>query len=111
MKKYRFLFALVLLAPALAWGTVIDHMYVFGDSLSDNGNLYQMNHGKLPKTPYYDGRFSNGPVWVEDLTDLVGFSDDDLEDYAIGGAQVGRGMFNKRLEKQIKRFEMTHKTT
>ena len=35
----------------------------FGDSLSDNGNLF-LNTGN-PPAPYFQGRFSNGPVWTE----------------------------------------------
>ena len=35
----------------------------FGDSLSDNGNLF--NNTGNPPAPYYQGRFSNGPVWTE----------------------------------------------
>ncbi len=41
-------------------------MYIFGDSLSDTGNFYVATDGDLPPSPlYFDGRFSNGPVWVE----------------------------------------------
>jgi outer membrane lipase/esterase len=35
----------------------------FGDSLSDNGNLF--NNTGNPPAPYFQGRFSNGPVWTE----------------------------------------------
>jgi phospholipase/lecithinase/hemolysin len=39
------------------------HMVVFGDSLSDNGNsLFLFD---LPQPPYYNGRWSNGPNWVD----------------------------------------------
>ena len=40
---------------------------VFGDSLSDNGNLYATPAGPLivPDPPYFEGRRSNGPVWPE----------------------------------------------
>lgn len=39
---------------------------VFGDSLSDNGNLFGANG--VPPAPYADGRFSNGPVWAEGIS-------------------------------------------
>lgn len=40
----------------------------FGDSLSDNGNLYWYDWGFLPKSPpYYEGRFTNGYVWSEQV--------------------------------------------
>jgi phospholipase/lecithinase/hemolysin len=39
------------------------HLVVFGDSLSDNGNsLFLL---KAPQLPYYNGRWSNGPNWVD----------------------------------------------
>jgi hypothetical protein len=37
----------------------------FGDSLTDTGNYYTAT-GE-PAAPYYDGRFSNGSLWVEYL--------------------------------------------
>jgi len=44
-------------------------MVIFGDSLSDNGNLYKLDLHFLPKSPpYYNGRFSNGDVWSDTLT-------------------------------------------
>ncbi len=40
----------------------------FGDSLSDNGNLYAATGGTTPTSPpYFQGRFSNGPVFSEYL--------------------------------------------
>lgn len=41
-------------------------MYVFGGSLADTGNLFAADSGAAPTAPYFDGRFSNGPLWVED---------------------------------------------
>lgn len=42
---------------------------MFGDSLSDTGKMYSKMRGYLPSSPpYYEGRFSNGPVWLEQLT-------------------------------------------
>jgi outer membrane lipase/esterase len=50
-------------ASAQDYGRIV----TFGDSLSDNGNLY--NHpfslGNPTSPPYFQGRFSNGPVWTE----------------------------------------------
>ncbi len=39
--------------------------WVLGDSLSDNGNLFASTGN--PPPPYFDGRFSNGPVWNESI--------------------------------------------
>jgi outer membrane lipase/esterase len=67
-------------------------LYAFGDSLSDNGNLYKLIH--YPPPPYAGGRFSNGPVWVEYLPSLTGLSFKAANDYAYGGAYTGDITFN-----------------
>jgi len=42
---------------------------VYGDSLVDDGNTYRLTVETLPPSPpYYEGRFSNGPVWAEYIT-------------------------------------------
>lgn len=47
-------------------GSPFNNIVFFGDSLSDNGNLFQILLKYLPKSPpYFDGRFSNGAVWAE----------------------------------------------
>ena len=47
----------------------INRIVIFGDSLSDTGKMFKKMKGYLPAAPnYYQGRFSNGPVW----TDLIG---------------------------------------
>ena len=58
----------------------------FGDSLSDNGNIYAATGNLFPPAPYFNGRFSNGPVWVETLAGSLGVG---LTDYAVGGATTG----------------------
>lgn len=58
----------------------------FGDSLSDNGNLFARFGGAVPATPYVNGRFSSGPVAVEVLASKLNLP---LVDYAIGGALTG----------------------
>lgn len=41
----------------------------FGDSLSDPGNLYAVTGGKTPPSPpYWQGHFSNGLTWIEQIT-------------------------------------------
>lgn len=42
--------------------------HVFGDSLSDQGLLHAITGGTRPSSPpYFQGRFSNGPVWAENI--------------------------------------------
>ncbi|MBV9567299.1 MAG: hypothetical protein JO172_04105 [Hyphomicrobiales bacterium] len=61
--------------------TDISHLVVFGDSLSDNGNLFRFTGQPAP--PYWEGRFSNGPTYAEQLANELGAP---LEDLAFGGA-------------------------
>ena len=63
-------------------------IFVFGDSLSDTGNLFQLSGG-YPPTPYFQGRFSNGRLWVERLADALGMSIAPGDNYAVGGATTG----------------------
>ncbi|KTD33124.1 lysophospholipase A [Legionella nautarum] len=66
-----------------------DTIVTFGDSLSDNGNLYQFIGHLIPSSPpYYEGRFSNGPVWIENLyqTYFTNTKPENFLDFAVGGA-------------------------
>ena len=52
--------ALVLGSAAQANGQApFDELIVFGDSLSDTGNVF-ISFGAPPSPPYFNGRFSNG---------------------------------------------------
>ncbi len=62
-------------------------MVVFGDSLSDTGRHFA-SYGE-PAAPSYQGRFSNGPVWVEYFAQAHGLSPSQVRNYAIGGATSG----------------------
>lgn len=61
---------------------------MFGDSLSDNGNLYQ--YLQKSSTKVAQKRFTNGLVWVELLSKLYypNTSQQHLIDYAFGGAEA-----------------------
>lgn len=65
-------------ASAQTYGRLV----VFGDSLSDNGNLFAVTGGLAPAAPFVNGRFSTGPVFVE----LLGFN---LGRYATGAPVSG----------------------
>jgi phospholipase/lecithinase/hemolysin len=68
-----------------------DHLVVFGDSLSDMGNA---------------GRFSNGPVWVEQLAEMLKLpltaSERGGQNFAVGGARVEAGP--QSLRAQVEEF-------
>lgn len=66
MKKILTLFLSLLLCTNVFAGPIKEFV-VIGDSLSDNGNLYNSLFKLIPKSPpYFEGRFSNGPTWAED---------------------------------------------
>jgi phospholipase/lecithinase/hemolysin len=68
----------------------------FGDSLTDTGNLYTASLHTNPPPPYFSGRFSNGPLWVEGLSQHLGLAGPAPSllggtNYAWYGAQTGTG--------------------
>jgi phospholipase/lecithinase/hemolysin len=82
-------------------------LVIFGDSLSDVGNVSQATAGLpfVPRTPgpyYYNGRFSNGPVYAEalasglDLPPLV-HSRSGGDNFAHGGAKTSGTSFPNSL--------------
>lgn len=82
-------FGLLLSFVSFSADKYFDTLIVFGDSLSDDGNLYRYLWHKLPASPpYYAGRFSNGPIWAEQMYQAY-FPQDELsgfQNYAVGGA-------------------------
>lgn len=89
--KVAGIFLSLLMGSAVAAGPV-NKMVVFGDSLSDNGNLYEYMRHQLPLSPpYHQGRFTNGPVWIEYVAQHY-FPENHktrLIDYAFGGSSIG----------------------
>jgi cholinesterase len=79
-----FLLTMTLLANAANYAVIV----VYGDSFSDNGNLFRVIG--IPQPPYWNGRYSNGPVAMEDLAASLGVP---LLDDAWGGATTGIGNF------------------
>ncbi len=65
-----------------------DALYVFGDSYCDVGNLFAVSG--YPPAPYYMGRFSDGPIWLDHVAGFlhVPLTPSILHgtDYAFGGA-------------------------
>ncbi|HEY5299390.1 MAG TPA: SGNH/GDSL hydrolase family protein [Acetobacteraceae bacterium] len=63
--------------------------YVFGDSLSDVGNVFAGTGGAEPASPYFDGRFSNGPIWADDVSASLGLGP--LKPWLLGGTDYAFG--------------------
>ncbi|MBD2088425.1 type I secretion C-terminal target domain-containing protein [Microcoleus sp. FACHB-1515] len=65
--------------------------FVFGDSLSDIGNLFAKTLRRIPPSPdYFEGRFSNGSLAVEILAQDLGLPLSLKTNFAIGGARTDR---------------------
>ena len=83
----------LVIALVSAQASAYSALYVFGDSLSDSGNVGVLSGGTIPAPPYAPGRFSNGPVWVETLAANLGLSATAAlaggTNWAFGGAVTG----------------------
>lgn len=93
-------------------GKPIERVVAFGDSLSDTGNMRTASRNlldlapgvdSLPSRTWFDGRFSNGPTWVEYLARRNNLS---LSNWAVGGAQTRNAKFGliHGIGKQIDSF-------
>nr|AYN79062.1 lisoacyltransferase [synthetic construct] len=89
----------------------INRLYVFGDSLSDVGNVYHAS-GKIypPNPPYFEGRYCNGLVWVEYLSAKLALTPEQNANFAYGGATTGNGSVNgvPGLLAQVQAFTKVH---
>lgn len=84
MKTILTVLAIALAAPATA-DTLGPYtsLLVFGDSLSDPGNVKAFSGGTNPNPAFYpDGQFTNGDTWAVQLGSGVG------ENFAYGGARA-----------------------
>ncbi|HEV2696092.1 MAG TPA: SGNH/GDSL hydrolase family protein [Verrucomicrobiae bacterium] len=81
--KTRLIFPALLLALLLPLtsGHAFTGLYVFGDSLSDTGR-----NPATPSTSYYNGRFCNGPLWVEYLSAQLGLTYNAANNFAVSGS-------------------------
>ncbi|MGB3205148.1 MAG: SGNH/GDSL hydrolase family protein [Crinalium sp.] len=96
--------------PAKAVAQNFNEIYVFGDSLSDIGNMSQATQGYSPPSPlYYKGRYSNGLVWVDYLASKLKLTLNKKNNFAYGGATTGNSTQTPLgLLTQIKRFRSNH---
>lgn len=90
------LLTLAVACPAMAQqtanaGALFTGVTVFGDSITDSGNIPKVtgNFDETPSPPYFNGRFSNGPVFVELFPTAVGVKPGGVRNFAIGGATFG----------------------
>jgi phospholipase/lecithinase/hemolysin len=84
-------------------------VHVFGDSYSDRGRIPGIVYKQYPEwphswilgpaptgvttpppaSPYFNGRFSNGPTWAERLPKLIRVRPNSKQNRAVGGATIG----------------------
>jgi phospholipase/lecithinase/hemolysin len=106
--------------PAEAAPVRYEAAFVFGDSISDPGNLFALSEAVTgigrPGYPYYAGRSSNGPVWAEYLAADFAAAGLPFRNYAHGLARVVRppveleglplGLLPIHLDDQLLRFRV-----
>jgi outer membrane lipase/esterase len=93
--------ALVPAAVQAGAGPTFSDLVIFGDSLSDTGNLSLASGGYYPTAgtgqPYYGGGYSNGKLWTEYLATGLGQAGDAApylvggNNFAWAGARTGTG--------------------
>jgi phospholipase/lecithinase/hemolysin len=88
LKRALKLAFILLSLPTFAHAGPFSSVVGYGDSLSDNGNLFAATG--QPGAPYYQGRRSDGPVAVEQLAAALGAP---LRDFAWIGATTGLGNY------------------
>jgi len=97
--RRRLLFALLLLPALAAPAVAFDDLYVVGDSLSDQGNLFGATslilgpgNGFPASDHYYQGRFSNGGNYVDFLGERLGLASSPSflggNNFAYGGTRT-----------------------
>jgi phospholipase/lecithinase/hemolysin len=107
-RSFAFMLAsgVLLALPVSSFAGSISQLVVFGDSLSDTGNVYIATGGAEPAPPdYTTGLFTDGPdsfpsttspqgVWIQQLAGMMGLTSPGPSlaggtDYAFGGALTG----------------------
>jgi phospholipase/lecithinase/hemolysin len=104
-------FLMTVFAPSILSAQKINQLYIFGDSLSDTGNIYRATGGVYPSSPpYFQGRYSNGLVWVEYLASGLKLTSEQRTNFAFGGATTGSSGMNgiPGLLAQVDNFTKAH---
>ena len=81
-----------------AWAGPYTGLVIFGDSLSDVGTAWiASNHAYPPPNSGYDeGRYSNGPLWLEDLAAALNVPHSHLLSCGGNRCRNRRGNFGNR---------------
>ena len=90
MKRTLSLLCLVVCCFLTFSASAFNAIVAFGDSLTDTGNT--------PAEPYlhYQGRWSNGPLWIEYLSARLGFPYNPSNNFAHSGGTTGGALGETR---------------
>ncbi|ACC84698.1 lipolytic enzyme, G-D-S-L family [Nostoc punctiforme PCC 73102] len=108
------IFIMVVAAKFMDKTHPISELYVFGDSLSDTGMVFRATGGMYPPNPtYFQGRYSNGRVWIEYLAESLHLSPKQTHNFAYGGATTANvgNSYVPSLLNQVQSFTQTHQQT
>jgi outer membrane lipase/esterase len=87
---------------ASALPAAYSRIVVFGDGLSDGGFFGRLTGNRYPPSPpFFEGRWTNGPTWVEVLAVQSGWRLDAKDNHAQGGATTGRFNINAPLRDKL----------
>jgi phospholipase/lecithinase/hemolysin len=77
------------LACTAAQAASFSSFWALGDSLSDDGNTFALSGGTNPASPpYFQGRFSNGPVWADYIAGDFAAKGLATDNFAFGGSRA-----------------------
>ncbi|MBD2361571.1 SGNH/GDSL hydrolase family protein [Anabaena minutissima FACHB-250] len=80
----------VAVMPTAAQAANFSSIYAFGDSLTDTGNSFAIIPGLPPsQVGYFNGRFSNGPIWLDQLASKLGLPLPPVSQLAGGNSPTG----------------------
>jgi len=105
MNCLRKLLAAAALAGLASTASAVDGLVIFGDSLSDTGNVAALvganalqvitDNSYIPSQPYASLQFSNGDVWAKNFAAAIGLASSAQpsllgvgSNYAFGGARM-----------------------
>lgn len=126
MKSLLSVTAALALTVSIAHASSFSEMVNFGDSLSDTGNIFDLTTSLSPLVDiapgspgYYNGRFSNGPIWIDQFATLMSLPAPSPSrlggtDYAYGLAHSGSGntqVLIPNIQTQIGDWTTNHTST
>lgn len=79
-RRVIFVACVAALFLAVATGYSFTALYAFGDSLTDTGRVPPIETG------YYQGRYSNGSLWIEYLSAMLGIPYNPTNNLALSGS-------------------------